>query len=151
TAYQNALAAMLNGRSINVRAYAEGEFLVYLAAYMNFFVSQEKTFLMLSSSRRSAERLRGALSDELNKINKIYSIWRIADINNADSNEEMNILVCSYYDLVTHSLVEKRQDFFRALHGVVLTDGVGFCAQGNVQKEMIFAELGKVRQRLQYV
>ena len=37
TAYQNALAAMLNGRSINVRDYAEGEFLVYLAAYMNFF------------------------------------------------------------------------------------------------------------------
>ena len=151
TAYQNALTAMLNGRSINVRDYTEGEFLVYLAAYMNFFVSQEKTFLVLCSSRRSAERLRRALSDELNKINKIYSIWKIADINNADSNEEMNILVCSYYDLVTHSLVEKRQDFFGALQGVVLTDSVGFCAQGNVQKEMIFAELGKVRQRLQYV
>lgn len=151
TAYQNALAAMLNGRSINVRDYAEGEFLVYLAAYMNFFVSQEKTFLILCGSRRSAEKLRGALSDELNKINKIYSIWKIADINNADSNEEMNILVCSYYDLAIHRLVEKRQDFFRTLQGVVLTDGASFCAQGNVQKEMIFSELGKVRQRLQYV
>lgn len=151
TAYQNALAAMLNGRSINIRDCAEGEFLVYLAAYMNFFVSQEKTFLILCNSRRTAEKFREALTEKLNTINKIYSIWKIADINNADSNEEMNILVCSYHDLVTHSLVEKRQDFFRVLQGVVLTDGVGFCAQGNVQKEMIFAELGKVRQRLQYV
>lgn len=151
TAYQNALATMLNGRSVNIRDYAEGEFLVYLAVYINFFVSQEKTFLVLCGDRRSAARLCESLSTELHKINKIYSIWMIADIDDADSNKEMNILVCSYLDLVTHSLVEKRKDFFRTLQGVILTDGVEFCAQGNVQKEMIFAELGKVRQRLQYV
>lgn len=151
TSYQNALVAMLNGRSVNIRDYAEGEFLIYLAAYMNFFMSQERSFLVLCSSRRAAAKMREALTEELNRINKIYSIWKIADIDDADSNEEMSILVCSYLDLVNHNIVEKRQDFFRTLYSVVLTDGVEFCAQGNVQKEMIFAELGKVQQRLQYI
>ena len=71
TAYQNALAAMLNGRSIDIRDCAEGESLVYLAAYMNFFVSQEKTFLILCNSRRTAEKFREALTEKLNTINKI--------------------------------------------------------------------------------
>lgn len=151
TSYQNALAALLNGESVNIRDYTEGEFLIYLAAYMNFFVSQEKNFLVLCSSRLEAAKIREALTAALNQINKIYSIWRIADIDNADSNEEMSILVCSYHDFVNHRLVEKRNDFFRTLHGVVLTGGLEFCAQGNVQKETIFAELDKVRQDLQYI
>lgn len=151
TAYQNALSAMLNGKSVNIRDYTEGEFLIYLAAYMNFFVSQEKNFLILCRNGRAAAKLCETLTEALNRINKIYSIWKIADIDQADASEEMNILVCSYHDLAAHHLVEKRQDFFRLLHGVVLTDGVEFCAQGNVQKEMIFAELGKVRQKLQYI
>ncbi|MCI5700925.1 MAG: hypothetical protein MR308_11205 [Lachnospiraceae bacterium] len=151
TAFQNALIALLNGQSINVRDYIQGEFMLYLAVYMNFFVSQEKTFLVLCQSRKKAQKIKKELTKALNQINKIYSIWRIADIDGADSNEEMSILVCSYLDLVNHKLLAKRQDFFRTLSAVVLTDGPQFCAQGNVQKELIFAELAKVKQALQYI
>lgn len=151
SAFQNALIALLNDQSINVRDYLQGEFLLYLAVYMNFFISQEKTFLVLCKSRSKAAKIKEELTKALNQINKICSIWRIADIDSADSNEEMSILVCSYLDLVNHKLLAKRQDFFRTLSAVVLTDGPEFCAYGNVQKEMVFAELGKVRQSLQYI
>lgn len=150
-AFQNALVALLNGTSINVRDEIQGEFLSYLAVYMNFFVSQEKTFLLLCESKKKAEQIREALEKSLGKINKIHSIWKTADIDMADSNEEMHILVCSYDDFVQHRLVDKRNDFFRTLFTVVLTDVMNFSAQGNVQKELVFTEFEKVRQNLQYV
>lgn len=150
-AFQNALVALLNGKSINVRDDIQGEFLSYLAVYMNFFVSQEKTFLLLCESKKRAEQIRKALEESLEKINKIHSIWKVADVDMADSNEEMNILVCSYDDFVQHRLVDKRNDFFRTLSTVVLTDVMNFSAQGNVQKELVFTEFEKVKQNLQYV
>lgn len=149
--FQNSLVALLNGRSINVRDYIQGEFLSYLAVYMNFFISQEKTFLMLCESPQRAAQIRNALVESLKKINKIHSIWKVADIDMADSNEEMHILVCSYEDFVNHRLVEKRNDFFRTLSAVILSDVMNFSAQGNVQKELVFTEFEKLKQKIQYV
>lgn len=149
--FQNSLVALLNGKSINVRDYVQGEFLIYLAVYMNFFISQEKTFLLLCETTQRADQIKEALIESLGKINKIHSIWKVADIDIADSNEEMHILVCSYEDFVNHKLVEKRNDFFRTLSGVVLADVMNFSAQGNVQKELVFTEFEKLKQKIQYV
>ena len=151
SSFQNALISLLNGNSINVRDYIQGEFLIYLAAYMNFYISQEKTFMILCKSKTEAALIKRELAKALNQINKIYSIWKIADIDGADSNEEMSILVCSYRDFVNHRLIDKRADFFADLSAVVLCDSVEFCAQGNVQKEIVFAELSKVRHFIQFI
>lgn len=151
TSFQNSLVALLNGKSINVRDYIQGEFLVYLAVYMNFFVSQQQTFLLLCETTERAEKIKEALVDALAKINKIHSIWKVADIHVADSNEEMHILVCSYDDFVNHRLVEKRNDFFRNLSAVILADVMKFSAEGNVQKELVFTEFEKLKQKVQYI
>lgn len=149
--YQNAIISLLNGLSVNIRDYIQGEVLIYLAAYFNYFLSQGKTFLILCKSRMRAEQIRVALEEAMNRINKIYALWKISDIDDADSNEKLHVLVCSYQDLVNHRLVDKRKDFCKSLHTVVLTDGMDFCAQGNAQKELIFAEIGKVTHKLLYV
>lgn len=151
TSFQNSLVALLNGKSINIRDYIQGEFLVYLAVYMNFFVSQRQTFLLLCETTERAEKIKDALVEALAKINKIHSIWKVADIHVADSNEEMHILVCSYEDFVNHRLVEKRNDFFRNLSTVILADVLKFSAEGNVQKELVFTEFEKLKQKIQYV
>ena len=151
TSFQNSLVALLNGQSINVRDYIQGEFLVYLAVYMNFFVSQQQTFLLLCETTERAGKIKEALVEALAKINKIHSIWKVADIHVADSNEEMHILVCSYEDFVNHRLVEKRNDFFRNLSTVILADAMKFSAEGNVQKELVFTEFEKLKQKVQFV
>lgn len=149
--YQNALGCLLNGKSINVRDHIQGEFLIYLAAYMSFYISQGKTFLILCKNHRKADMICKEVDQALKRINKFAGIWKSSNIEDADSNRPMNILVCGYQDLVSHSLLNKRPDFFESLMGCILTDGLEFCAQGNVQKELIFTELGKVRQNLVYM
>ena len=50
----------------------------------------------------------------LKRINKFAGIWKSSNIEDADSNRPMNILVCGYQDLVSHSLLNKRPDFFES-------------------------------------
>ncbi|MDY4970397.1 MAG: hypothetical protein SO101_09085 [Lachnospiraceae bacterium] len=149
--FQNALSYLLNGKSINIRDHIQGEFLSYLAVYMSFYISQGKTFLVLCKNHRKAKLICKEMDRALKRINKFAGIWKCSDIEDADSNRSMNILVCGYQDLVSHSLLNKRPDFFEALMGCVLTDGLEFCAQGNVQKELIFTELRRVQRNLLYV
>ena len=148
--YQNMLGALLNGESVNVRDYIQGEVLIYLAAYMNFYIAQEKTFMILCDSQRHAEEVRVLLVQKLSKLNRIDSIWNIGDTHAADSNEEMDALICSYQDFVNHRLPDKRRDFFDDLQMVIMTDGEEFTTQGNVQKNLIFAEVRKIRSQLQF-
>ncbi len=151
TPFQNALVALLNGQSINVRDYVQGEFLIYLAIYMNFFVSQQKTFLLLCENEKRALKIKQELEDVLNRINRIHTVWKVGDIHMADNNDEMQILICSYEDFVNHKLISKRNDFFRNLSAVILTDVMNFSAQGTVQKEVVFTEFEKLRQKIQYI
>lgn len=151
TMFQNAIIALLNGESINVRDFVQGEFLIYIVAYMNFFIAQEKTFLILCENKERGKLIKEEILNAFKRINKLYNIWKIADIDQADSNEEMSILICSYKDLIEHKVVEKRKEFFDSLMGIILADSLYFCSQGNVQKELFFSILENIRKNVQYI
>ena len=49
--YQNAIISLLNSESINVRDNAYGEFVIYLCAYLNYFLSRGYSAIILCSDK----------------------------------------------------------------------------------------------------
>lgn len=150
-AYQSASIALLNGRSVNIRDQFLGEFLVYLAAYMNVFIAQGKTFLVLCNRARGADRIKEDLERELRRINKLCRVWNVETIRSAETDVGPDILICTYYNLTEYSIIKKRKTFFQSLHGVVMTDGREFCSENIVLKENVFQYLKNLEQKIQYV
>ena len=149
--YQNALVCLLNGYSVSVRDHIQGEILIYLCAYMNYFLAEGDTFLFLCTDEDRAEEVRSLVLLNMRRLNKVCSVWRITGISEADNNDSMNVLVCSFQDLVSHRLMSKRRDFFRNLKLVVIDQAATFCAYCNIHKDLIFSELARISGNLQYV
>lgn len=149
--YQNALVSLLNGASVNIRDHQEGEFLIYLATYLNYHISQGRTALILCDSPEDAERMRDAVVESMQNLNNIYSIWKVRTIQEADTDLDMNILVCSYDDFLSYSIVDKRQDYVNDLFCVCIMDGFFLFGGDSVRTARLFSELERISDTLQYV
>ena len=143
-AYQNALLELLNGKSVCIRDFISGEIMPYLTVFMNYFLSQKRTFLVLCRDGSQGESIRKSILEEMNHINQIYNIWTVSDAESAASNEKIDILVCSWNELLQQELTDKRNAFFHALKGVIITDGMQFTTRINPHKELLFAKLNQV-------
>lgn len=149
--YQNALISLLNGESISVRDLIQGNFLIYYCAYINYYMSQGSTFLILCENRDEVEKVIEAISDRMKMLNKVCSVWKISDKEEAASNGEVNLLVCSLQELISSDLFEKREIFFQNLRTVMIDKAAAFCAQGNIQKNIIFSELRRITKEHQFI
>lgn len=149
--YRYLLSCLLQGRSVYVSDRPDGMILPYLAAYMNFFVSQKKTFMILCRNRRSVKRIREKLSRSGELVNLGVNICRISDTDGMNSGNDTDILVCAWRDLAEYSLMVKNQAFFENLSAIVFTDAMEFCAMENPEKERVFAELHKIPRRISYI
>lgn len=149
--YQNALVELLNGRSINICDCSEGEFLIALCAYLNFYMSQGRTALMLCSDRKQAEHMCAAVNREFRRLNSLYSIWSVTTLEDADANGRLSMLVCAAEDLVHYHLTERRQDFTDDLFCVILADGTELFARDSICLERIFGTLRRIEGIRQYV
>ena len=149
--YNNILVALLNDFSVSVRDYLQGEILLYLCAYMNYFLAEGETFLVLCMDSDRAEVVRESISGGMNHLNKVCGVWRVGGVEEADNNESLNVLVCGFQELVSHKLLSKRKDFFRSLKTVIIDQAVTFSTYSNIHKEMVFSELGRISKDHQYV
>ena len=149
--YQNALVALLNGHSINIRDNTTGEALIYIAAYLNYYVSQGKTALVLCNDESEAVHVREAMIKKLELLNNLCSVWDLSTIEDADNNRPINVLVCSYSDFITRNIFNKRKDFINDLFCTVITDGLGLFSQDSVQIELLFNTLKSVKMMKQYI
>ena len=120
--YQNALAELLNGSCINVCDLCEGEFLIYLCAYLNYQMSQGRSVLLLCKDSRRADELCEAVNREMHRLNNLYSIWDVRTLEGAEVNSRMSMLICSIDEFLNHHIAEKRQDFIGDLFCTVLAD-----------------------------
>ena len=145
------LSCLLQERSVFVNDRPDGMLLPYLAAYMNFFVSQKKTFMILCRNRRSAARFMEKLSKCASQVNLGVNICRISDTDGMNSGNDTDILVCAWRDLAQYSLMAKNQEFFEGLSAIVFADAMEFCAMENPEKERVFAELHKIQKKLSYI
>jgi len=149
--YQNALIALLNGESINIRDYMSGEVLVYVAAYLNYYVSQGKTALVLCKNQDEVLHFRNALQRKMKVLNNLYSVWHLSTIEDADNNMPMSVLVCTYDAYLTHAVTEKRRDFINDLFCTVIANGMGLFSQDSVKIELLFNSLKSISKMQQYI
>ena len=144
TEYNNVLVELLNDSSVSVRDYLQGEILVYLCAYMNYYCAEGDTFLILCMDRTRAEEIKNSVEKGMERISKVSSMWNVGGLDEADNNETIHILVVGFQDLVSHRLLTKRKDFFKSLKMVVIDRAVTFSAYSNIHKEMVFSELSRI-------
>lgn len=149
--YNNVLVALLNNDSVSIRDYLQGEILIYLCAYMNYYLAEGDTFLFFCMDSDRAALIRESIREEMNRLNKVSTVWRVGGVEEADNNESLNVLVCGFQELVSHKLLSKRKDFFRTLRTVIIDQAVTFSAYSNIHKEMIFSELGRISKEHQYI
>ena len=149
--YQNALVELLNGRCINICDNCEGEFLIYLTAYLNFHMAQGRTALILCKNREQADQMYHAIDDRMQRLNSLYRVWNISTVDDAECNNRMSILICSYDDFMDHHITSKRQDFVSDLFCTVITNGYDLFAQNSIRIERLFTELRLADTMQQYV
>lgn len=149
--YQNALVELLNGHSINICDQCEGEFLVFLSAYLNYHMSQGRTALMLCRDRKQADQLCNSINREMGRLNSLYSIWSIRTLEGAEVNSRMSMLVCSVDDFLNHHIVEKRQDFIGDLFCTVFADGIHLFSGDRLRVERLFSVLRSIDGIRQYI
>lgn len=143
TDYNSVLVELLNDLSVSIRDYLQGEILVYLCAYMNYYCAEGDTFLILCMDRTRAEEIEKSVEEGMERISKVSSMWKVGGLDEADNNETIQILVVGFQDLVSHKLLVKRKDFFKSLKMVVIDRAVTFSAYSNIHKEMVFSELSR--------
>lgn len=149
--YQNALVELLNNHSINICDQCEGEFLIFLCAYLNFHMSQGRTALMLCKDRKRAAQMCDAVNREMHRLNNLYSIWDVQTLEGAEINGRMSMLVCSVDDFLDHRIDEKRQDFVGDLFCVILADGIELFFGNALCQERLFGVLRSIKGLDQYI
>ncbi|MBR1481364.1 MAG: hypothetical protein IJ598_00160 [Ruminococcus sp.] len=150
-AYLNVIVELLNGNSVNVCDYVEGEFVPYLVAYLNFFMSQSKTALLLCPDRELADRLRETVSKTLSSMNSLYSVWNVCGIDDIRKDTYINMIVCAYDDFIKRRVIDKCGDFAENLAAVVCADCGNIFSQDSVHLELLFNSLGKIKARPRYI
>lgn len=149
--YQNGLVELLNGHSINVCDQCEGEFAIYLVAYLNFYMSQGKTALVLCQDRDKAEKIAACLRREMKRLNNLYTIWTVCTLEDSEVNGRMSMLVCSYDDFLNYHIYQKRQDFVGDLFCTVIADGMTLFSRDSICIERLFGVLRQLEDMRQYV
>lgn len=150
-AYQNALIALLNGQSVCIRDILGGEFVPYLAAYLNYQMSRNNTALLLTADDPSAERLADLLEKEMHALNEIHSVWTIRTARTLDRGEEISILCCSWQTFVERHIVDIRPAFINRLCIVGLMDGLSVFSRDPVRIAGLFSDLERTGRDLQYL
>lgn len=149
--YQNALVELLGGRSINLCDQCEGRFLPYLCAYVNYYMSQGRTVLMLCRDRKRAEVLCEAVNQQMHRLNSLYSIWNITTLDGAENNSNLSMLVCSVGDFLNYRVFDKRQDFAEDLFCTILADSVDLLTENLLCTERLFGALRGKAENCQYI
>lgn len=149
--YQRALAQLLDGKHINVCDQLEGEFIIYLAAYLNFILSKGQTAVLLCKSSRDAKRLKEVCGESLYRLNNISSIWSICTAREANCDMPMNLLICSFDELIRLRLLEVRQEFAQELKCVIIAHGEWLFAQDSIRIKQLFNEIKTYSADAQYV
>lgn len=149
--YQRALADLLDGKHINVCDQLEGEFVIYLAAYLNFSLSRGQTALLLCRNSRDAKRLKEVCCESLRRLNNISSIWNICTATEANCDTPMNLLICSFDELMKLRLLEVRREFSDALKCVIIAHGEWLFAQDSIRIKRLFNEIRTYSSHVQYV
>ena len=141
--YQNALVAMLNRKNVNICDYSRGEFLIYLAAYLNYHFSLGKTALIICESEEGASSFSKTLKSKFGQLNIIGSIWNICTRSEVSDNRTIHALVVGGESLADDHLLDKNKQFTDRLFLVAVDEGDKFFTRSSIEITRIFHEIRK--------
>ena len=153
----DALGALLSGKSVSIRDQADGEFLIYLSAYLNYYLAQGATALILCPDEDAEEKVSAQLNKDLARINTLHNVWAVRCCNRTavdgqvNLDGRMNILVCTLREFSNLHLAEKYRSFSDALFCVMIMDSIRLFSQDGIHVSEVFNELYAVKHPLQYV
>ncbi len=149
--YKNALVELLNGNSVNICDHCEGEFLLYLCSYLNFFMSQGKTVLVLCPSRERVEKVTVAIDAAMNRLNSLCSIWNVNKMDDTIDHRRINVLVCTADEFLQRNVVDRRKEFAQDAFCTVLVDGFELFSRDCIHIHQLFSTLRGMSGMKQYV
>ena len=149
--YKNALVELLNGNSINVCDHCEGEFLLYLCAYLNFFISQGKTALVLCPSAKRVRQVKTAIEQAMNRLNNLCSVWNVSTLEDTKDPCRVNVLVCTAEEFVQGNVVDRRKEFAADCFCTVLCDGFALFSRDCIRTNRLFGTLRAMQGMDQYI
>lgn len=149
--YQNAIISLLNGESINVRDNAYGEFVIYLCAYLNYFLSRGYSAIILCSDKSEIPEMKRAYEAVKNKLKGIDSVWTIYDLNELISNDHIGVLICTYEELITVDLKKQNEYLFSDMICAVIPDCSSLMFYDNIHIEKVFSKLKSSPDMSQYI
>lgn len=149
--YKNAIISLLNGDSINVRDNADGEFAVYLCAYLNYFLSQGYSAIVVCSDKSEAALLKEAYEKRKNSLKGIDCVWTICDIGELSPLTRAGVLICTYDELITADLMKQNEYFAGDMICAVIPDSSSLMTHDRIRTEKVFSRLKAFPNLKQYI
>ncbi len=148
--YQNAVISMLNGSNITVRDYFDGEFLIYLCAYLNHFLAQGKSVLFLCHKKEDVAAVKTALLHKMEQLNNLDNVWNIASMEELNPIDHFSALICTFEELINSNINSDYKKLTNDLFFTVVVDSNLFLQQNNIRLGMIFSKLNSINGIKQY-
>lgn len=149
--YQNAIVSLLNGDSIYVRDSAKGEFAVYLCAYLNHFLSQGYSAIIVCPDKDEVASLKKVYADCKNNLKGIDSVWTICEVTDLNPLNNVGILICTYEELITVDFKEQYKYLSSDMICAVIPDCSSLMSHDIIRIEKIFNRLKAFTNLGQYI
>ncbi len=149
--YQNAIISLLNGDSINVRDNADGEFVIYLCAYLNHFLSQGYSAIIVCSDKTEVSVLKSVYESNKNSLKGIDSVWTIYEINELSPLNHVGVLICTYEELITIDFKKQHEYLSSDMICAVIPNSSLLMFHDNIRIEKVFSRLKAFPNLNQYI
>ncbi|KIR01304.1 hypothetical protein P261_00118 [Lachnospiraceae bacterium TWA4] len=151
TSYQNAIVSLLNGESINIRDNDDGEFTIYICAYLNYFVSQGSSALILCSSHIEVMRLKEVYESCKARLKGIDSVWQICNIDELNASGHTGVLICTYEDFIRTDFKNSYEYLMSDLMCAVIPNSFSLMNSNRIYIEKVFGKLNSFPNLNRYV
>ena len=149
--YQNAVIHLINGKSVFVKDNAEGEFSPYYAAFINYYISQGQRAIILCTDNDMVNRVFDDLVANVKKANGSNMLWIISKANEIDAKSSVNVVICTYHELLDLDMNVKYKEIAENIHFVVFPDSVGLIEQNNITLELLLSKLHSIKNLDRYI
>lgn len=149
--YQNALVSLINGDCVTIRDNPDGEFTVFLCAYLNHYLSQGKAAIVLCENDSDVAVLQSAFKKSVNKIKGIKNLWSIKNVSELVSTKHANILICTFEQLLNLDIINQYKNLAMDMFCAIIPDANSLMTYDNIRIQRVFSRLRSLRNVKQYV
>ena len=139
--YQNAIVSLLNGDSISIRDNSDGEFVIYLCAYLSHFLSQGYSAIIACSNKEEVASLKRVYEATKNSLEGIDSVWTIYEINELSPLNHVGILICTYEELITIDFAKQHEYLSADMICAVIPNSASLMTHDTIRVEKVFSRL----------